>query len=605
MNIASLIQGFENYLDNLGKISNKKYNTDSANVSIFMYSQEFKNYLKDELGSSNEIASMNIGDILNMSIENGQLLDGNGQNIEDNPAGINDILNDLFSDKSVIDTLDKDSDGKLNQDEINRFLNKIKNYDTNSENISLDDILSAAQAIQEGTFQFDENVEPSAGNITAPESPITPSNVESTESSSEKKHHHSSSSKDYDSSSPDEVKQKDINNMTKEELTSELNTAKGTLTDKQNALEAVLNGTDSSVKELQENVDTAYATYQEQLKSIDADLAAKLDAKVKDISAKEQEISQTEISISKQETTVSSCETSYNNAVSEAENLKNCKAELENTDTSNMSEEQKAELRSKINAVTQQISAAEAERDSKKQELNDAQTELDNLNKTKTEQETTLNNLNSEKGEIDAEIAKLETSNPELKTARENYEQAKEALTTGKQTAATEAKAGVKEAQDYVNKIENAIQNKKNEENKSNNSLEPEYNAEVGAQLAKLCSGIAKDMDSIGSCLVGVGRAIRKFLGGGRTALTPLPKAYLAAEQFRNDPTLSKHFKEVKVDRSELANLPAGAVVVWNKSEGHPAGHISIALGNGKEASDHIQKQMNRKNADFTVFYPV
>ena len=601
MNIASLIQGFENYLDNLGKISNKQYNTDSANVSIFMYSQEFKNYLRDELGSSNEIASMNVDDILKMNIVNGQLLDGNGQNIENNPAGINDILNNLFSDKSVIDTLDKDSDGILNQDEINNFLEAIKSYDTNSKNISLDDILSAAQAIQDGTFKLNENAESTATQgLTTPEN--TSNNVNSTESSSKK--HHSSSSKDYDSS-PEEVKQKDINNMTKEELTNELNTANTTLQEKQNVLEAILNGSDSSVKALQDNVNTTYEAYQEQLKTLDSDLAAKLDAKVKDITAKEQEISQTEFSISQQEATVSSCETAYNNAVSEVENLNTCKSELENTDTSNMSEEQKAELRNKINAVSKQISEAEAERDRKKQEWEDAQTQLDNLNKTKSEQETALNNLNSEKAEIDAEISKLETTNPELKTARENYEQAKTALTEGKQTAAAEAKSGVKEAQDYVNKIENALQNKNNEENKSNYSLEPEYNAEIGTQLAKLGSEIAKDMDTIGNCLVGVGRTIRKFLGGGRTALTPLPKAYLAAEQFRNDPTLSKHFKEVKVDRSDLDKLPAGAVVVWNKSEGHPAGHISIALGNGKEASDHIQKQMNRKNADFTVFYPV
>ncbi len=70
MRFSFLIQGFGNYLENLEKISNKKYNIGTDDTSIFMYSQEFQNYLKDELGANNDISSMNITDLLNKRSSN-------------------------------------------------------------------------------------------------------------------------------------------------------------------------------------------------------------------------------------------------------------------------------------------------------------------------------------------------------------------------------------------------------------------------------------------------------------------------------------------------------------------------------------------------------
>ena len=200
--------------------------------------------------------------------------------------------------------------------------------------------------------------------------------------------------------------------------------------------------------------------------------------------------------------------------------------------------------------------------------------------------------------------ATINTQYPQMSQYLNEYNQAKQTYEQTKTSAIESAKAELKTAKDYETKVKTAYQDAENEEDTSNFSPVM-YNKETAAKIAELAKKYANKMDTVGNCLVGVARAIREFLGLKHTALSPLPKAYLAAEQFRTDPVLSKHFKEVKVDRSDLANLPAGAVVVWNKSEGHSAGHISIALGNGKEASDHIQKQMNRQNAEFTVFYPV
>lgn len=76
--------------------------------------------------------------------------------------------------------------------------------------------------------------------------------------------------------------------------------------------------------------------------------------------------------------------------------------------------------------------------------------------------------------------------------------------------------------------------------------------------------------------------------------------AYLAANQLaKND-----QFSEVKVKPSELSSLPAGAVVVWNKGGKHKSGHISVALGDGREISDRIRPQTEGYGTAVRVFLP-
>ena len=71
---------------------------------------------------------------------------------------------------------------------------------------------------------------------------------------------------------------------------------------------------------------------------------------------------------------------------------------------------------------------------------------------------------------------------------------------------------------------------------------------------------------------------------------------------------LARHsgFKEVSVSGSALRKLPAGAIVVWGKTARSPHGHISIALGDGREASDHIdiQRLSLRGDSRPRVFLP-
>lgn len=121
------------------------------------------------------------------------------------------------------------------------------------------------------------------------------------------------------------------------------------------------------------------------------------------------------------------------------------------------------------------------------------------------------------------------------------------------------------------------------------------YNASVGNRIADAARSIATRRNTVGYCYSAAADAIESvtgpFLWGS--------SAYMAADQLAGN----SWFTEVSV--SDLRTLPAGAVVVWGRGSSEH-GHISIALGDGREASDHIDYQMTYHygGAPARVFYP-
>ena len=119
-----------------------------------------------------------------------------------------------------------------------------------------------------------------------------------------------------------------------------------------------------------------------------------------------------------------------------------------------------------------------------------------------------------------------------------------------------------------------------------------------GDKLAKDAERIAKSgvAGSGHNCKRGVRMAMEKSgmkLDG--------VSAYMAADQLAKN----KNFHEEKgLSRADLKDLPPGATVVWNKAKGHPHGHISIAMGNGREASDVMRNQITNYPSSYRVFYP-
>ena len=119
---------------------------------------------------------------------------------------------------------------------------------------------------------------------------------------------------------------------------------------------------------------------------------------------------------------------------------------------------------------------------------------------------------------------------------------------------------------------------------------------ETGKKLAEFAHAEATNGDSKGGlCYRDVSRALKK-IGINVTGAS----AYMAAEQLAKNDKVT----EVKVSKEDLPKLPAGAIVVWDKGNGHEHGHISISTGDGKEASDLMRTQITNYGTAFRVFMP-
>lgn len=129
-------------------------------------------------------------------------------------------------------------------------------------------------------------------------------------------------------------------------------------------------------------------------------------------------------------------------------------------------------------------------------------------------------------------------------------------------------------------------------------ALKKFYNANVAGGLAKVAEHTARVTNTIGRCAKGVMDSMANSHlanNGSRVA-----SAYQEAGKLYDN----KNFAHVDISRNDLQKLPAGCVIVWQASEGHPHGHIAVTLGNGQEASDHVQNLISQRNARYDVFVP-
>ena len=118
-----------------------------------------------------------------------------------------------------------------------------------------------------------------------------------------------------------------------------------------------------------------------------------------------------------------------------------------------------------------------------------------------------------------------------------------------------------------------------------------------GAQLARDAQRIAS------SGIAGRGRncyrGVKYAMARQGVNLSGVP-AYTAAGQLARNGNV----REARVSRDQLRELPAGATVVWAPHGKHKYGHVSIALGNGREASDVLRNQIVNYGSSFRVFLP-
>ncbi|MHC9538645.1 MAG: hypothetical protein AB9903_03925 [Vulcanimicrobiota bacterium] len=153
-----------------------------------------------------------------------------------------------------------------------------------------------------------------------------------------------------------------------------------------------------------------------------------------------------------------------------------------------------------------------------------------------------------------------------------------------------------------IDKVVNKQENNADKDGKNNQVLNKNLNKDLqggsalGEKIADRAEANAEAYNTPGKCLQEAGEVLREF----GIPVNRHPAAYQALPDLQK----SDKVKEIKVSKEQLDNLPAGAIVVWDKGAGLPYGHISVALGDGREASSTVRNQL-ALNTEYHVFIPV
>ncbi len=572
MNFETLKIGFQSYLEELTKDTDKPVTAQSGSVSIFMYSSEFKDYLVDEIGADVSIFTKSINEILQMDFENGKLVekedetnsDSFEKETDDTSEFMTDALNEAFADENVIAALDSDKSGDLNQEEINIFLNGladeengnisfdslaaamteiqngefsleetaddsetgqtetdkitellnnvytnktviktldldgdgelsdeekakfeefIKGYDGDDSKLSEEDIKMAVQDIIDGKFSYDitsdtvetdedtvqETTQTESSTAAGDSSDSSVSNTGSTNSSGGV----SSANTSGGSTTASETTASDtnsLNNMSLEELETERTKRQGEVDEARQTINDVYAGNTDAMQEAQAEYEDAREAYDEAVENdenISQDLKDRREENLDAIESQQSIIDNLNIDINNKEGEISSQESVVSADESNLSSLKSALSVL-NGQSSDDSEKQ-AEIEAKKAELESAIAEAEEQLEQDEQTLKNLEEELSELKTQLEEEETTLAELEEERSEIEQEIT--ETCSPETKAALQAFNEAKENVQTVKDSELRSAKADLTEAQSALDEVNNQIEIKKAEETEEEYSV--------------------------------------------------------------------------------------------------------------------------------------
>lgn len=555
---------------------------------------------KEELSALIENLAKADGDYTNLSIED--LLKAediedffNSDKTEDNKdkqldeKSLGALFNKLLEDENFVKAIDTDGNGEFSKEELAKFFDSISEYDKNKTNVSVDDIQGAADDIKAHTPSVENSATESSPSASGP----------------------SGYTGGYSGVSGNTIQQpqeKTLDNMTKEELNSELTKAESELSENQTKLSDMISGKSEELTKLQENIDETYEAYQEELEKVDKDMAKQVDDLQSDINDKETEVSDKEQEIADQESEVSDCETAYDNAVTYRKALESQLSELKSA-SSDASGDDKAEIDAQISIVEGQIEEAKKREDDAEEALDKAKDKLSDLKDEKEVLDGELEDLNTKMTELQESILE---KYPEIEEYMTAYNDAKKAFETEQTRGINEAKSAVEKSQKYVNEVKTALNNcdikDKEKENLSVISPFAKYNEERGKSLAEAALSLyGNDHVANGRCAGGVSNSIYKAFGY-RTYGNGCDYGGVLAE--RSD-WVEVTSEITSVD--QLKSLPAGAIVSWSTYEaGHTAsngryGHVFISDGQGHEISDYIgdiNTNFASWGASYRVFIP-
>lgn len=625
MNFESIKSKFiEQLLQDL-KSDPKKQDLTAEDISIFDYSDEFKEFIADEYNIDESELSSDITEMLSMELDELDKLvnpqeESEEGNTEANKANniIAEFLNALFSDEKMKKQIDADGDGKISDEEKENFLNTVGAMDGDDKTISMDDLLKTMEKSEKGKFEIKEAKD--TEKIEAPQNASGPSSSGSFGPPP-------SSSPKTPETPKEESKIPDFSKMTKEEIETELGNAEKNLTEGKDLASSLLNGTEENYLDLKKQADDAYKNYQDELKVLDEDMAKELDTHVKNVEEKEKARDEKLLAVLDQSLVLSDAETTYTECQETTKSLESTLSTLEGSLSSLQSSLSGAEDEEKA-SIEAQIASVQAQIDATKADLEAAKTAEEEAKTAVTEAQEKLTKLDEDANKATEEVQKAQEEKtayeqqiaekyPQIQELQNTYNECKSNSEQYKALAFSEVVQVISDNQDIKNAAKIELSKREDAEKanaiKKDLKLDPmaEYNVEAGE---KLKDAALTTRGTTGLCLAGVHESLMEAYG--LNMKLPFGSAYMATEYFRGNvegyEEVAQHFKEVEVAEEDLNSLPAGAIVVWDKggnssvsAAGKEHGHISISLGDGRESSDHIQNQITGRGVKFYVFIPV
>lgn len=507
MDFNILKMGFQAYLQEKLTEENKEAKVINSDISIFMYADEFKEYITDELNLDSSICSASISDILNMEFDaQGNLVDPDelDEETSDNTfeASLNDVedgmgvdnqnaqavvekdnvekniefeseeiitglINDLLKDEQFTKSVDTDGNGKVDDEEIDAFFNTIKGYDNNESNISLEDILAATEQIKNNEFKIvtpetvEESIKEEKPLTVKAEKTYGNSGVTSGNYGSNLVQNNSVQKENTDS----------LDNKSLDELNAMLPDAESNVESAQSELESAMDAVNNN--EFKEAVDEAlkdYTDYLEEVQKGDDDFAKQIQDKNAEIDESKDKITEYDKQLVECLAEESELEASISASESAISALNETKSSLTSA-IAGAEDDEKAELQSKLSNIEAKITEEEEKKAETEEKLNILQEEtIPQLEEDKEKEEENLEQLENDLEEL---MNEAEEAYPDLAEYREKYDEAKKAYEEEQvraQEAVDIALNNLAVAQNELNDLKTAISKAETKETIQENS---------------------------------------------------------------------------------------------------------------------------------------
>lgn len=493
----------------------------------------------------------------------------NEEDLTDEQQTLNDIIKTLLEIEDIQKLVDTNTDGKLSNDEIIKFLKEIMELDGNFKDFSLDDINSALEK-----YGIDLNSILTGDVDTALES------IGNTYDSASEAYTTGSTSGggsygNYGGggNSYDLLAQNNPNSI--ENLEKQKSEMQTNLNNLQSEIGEINSGTSERVAVEKQAVEDAKIAMDEAIKN-DESIAQQLkDEKLK----VENDITEKETAISNQETLISGLETLIGGLEGEITNLEAALSSVPEPkivkdedgkitfDNTAEIEARKADLRAQI--------------DAKKGELEQAKTELEAAQKLLNDElKPALEALKEEKTRIDEEIKA--TAGVETRAAMEAYDNAKSAFESAKAAAIGEVQASIKTEQAKINELDTKIQeakNKKLDTTERDLVIEKaqEYMGKSAAEMKAIMQAAGYQYNEGAWCADFVRFVTHEALGKSN-----LPDWYVNCGNLSYCPTIDSAGTNAGA-RVDLSQAQPGDLILFDW-DGGTSDHIGIYMGqkNGK-----------------------